>query len=60
MEKMETSQEVRDLIAEELWRRALEKRDIVGKQIKRKMRKIQRNERCPCGSGKKFKKCCRR
>lgn len=20
--------------------------------------KIRRNERCPCGSGKKFKKCC--
>jgi uncharacterized protein YecA (UPF0149 family) len=21
-------------------------------------RKVGRNERCPCGSGKKFKKCC--
>ena len=20
--------------------------------------KIQRNEKCPCGSGKKYKKCC--
>ncbi|QOY53414.1 SEC-C metal-binding domain-containing protein [Candidatus Sulfurimonas baltica] len=20
--------------------------------------KVQRNESCPCGSGKKFKKCC--
>ncbi|MEE8128006.1 MAG: SEC-C metal-binding domain-containing protein [Nitrospinaceae bacterium] len=20
--------------------------------------KVQRNEMCPCGSGKKFKKCC--
>ncbi len=24
----------------------------------RKKRKIERNETCPCGSGKKFKKCC--
>ena len=23
-----------------------------------KKRKIQRNERCPCGSGKKYKHCC--
>lgn len=22
------------------------------------VRKTQRNEKCPCGSGKKFKKCC--
>jgi len=22
------------------------------------MIKIQRNEKCPCGSGKKYKKCC--
>ena len=27
-----------------------------GKQLKRN--KIGRNDPCPCGSGKKFKKCC--
>jgi uncharacterized protein YecA (UPF0149 family) len=26
--------------------------------FKRKSPKIGRNEPCPCGSGKKFKKCC--
>ncbi len=26
--------------------------------IKRSTRKIGRNERCPCGSERKFKKCC--
>ncbi len=26
--------------------------------VKRKTRKIGRNEPCPCGSGKKYKKCC--
>ena len=37
-----------------------------GQQIKinlpkrRPMAKINRNEDCPCGSGKKFKKCCGR
>lgn len=29
-------------------------------QPKKKSRKIGRNEPCPCGSGKKFKKCCGR
>lgn len=24
----------------------------------RKKRKIYRNDNCPCGSGKKYKKCC--
>ena len=28
------------------------------KQSIRDGRKIGRNEECPCGSGKKFKKCC--
>lgn len=28
------------------------------KEIKPKMEKIGRNEPCPCGSGKKYKKCC--
>jgi SEC-C motif domain protein len=28
------------------------------KQVKRESPKIGRNDPCPCGSGKKFKKCC--
>jgi len=28
------------------------------KQMERKPPRIGRNEPCPCGSGKKFKKCC--
>lgn len=28
------------------------------KQMNRKPPKVGRNEPCPCGSGKKFKKCC--
>lgn len=31
-----------------------------GATYKRTSRKIGRNEPCPCGSGKKYKKCCRR
>jgi len=27
-------------------------------QLKRKPPRVGRNEPCPCGSGKKFKKCC--
>ncbi|GAB6138003.1 YecA family protein [Halanaerobaculum tunisiense] len=30
----------------------------MGKTIKRKRKKVGRNEPCPCGSGKKYKKCC--
>lgn len=29
-----------------------------GGTIKRKTKKVGRNDPCPCGSGKKFKKCC--
>ena len=28
------------------------------KPFRRELRKIGRNEKCPCGSGKKYKKCC--
>jgi uncharacterized protein YecA (UPF0149 family) len=28
------------------------------KQLQRKVPRVGRNEPCPCGSGKKFKKCC--
>lgn len=31
-----------------------------GKQMARRPPKVGRNEPCPCGSGKKFKKCCLR
>ena len=31
---------------------------LAGKTIKRSDKKIGRNELCPCGSGKKYKKCC--
>ena len=30
------------------------------KPFRRETRKIGRNEQCPCGSGKKYKKCCGR
>lgn len=29
-----------------------------GITIRRSVAKIGRNEKCPCGSGKKYKKCC--
>ncbi len=28
------------------------------KTVKREGRKVGRNDPCPCGSGKKYKKCC--
>jgi preprotein translocase subunit SecA len=28
------------------------------KPVQRKAQKVGRNDPCPCGSGKKFKKCC--
>jgi uncharacterized protein YecA (UPF0149 family) len=28
------------------------------KQVELKLEKVGRNEQCPCGSGKKYKKCC--
>ncbi len=31
-----------------------------GKTVKRATKKVGRNEPCPCGSGKKYKKCCGR
>jgi uncharacterized protein YchJ len=32
--------------------------DDVIKQVKREEPKVGRNDPCPCGSGKKYKKCC--
>jgi len=34
--------------------------DAKPKTVKRESKKVGRNEPCPCGSGKKFKKCCGR
>jgi len=31
---------------------------IKGQPLVRRYRRIGRNDLCPCGSGKKFKKCC--
>lgn len=39
------------------YRRAVAKRTI-GASFQREHTKVGRNEPCPCGSGKKFKKCC--
>ncbi len=33
-------------------------KDVAAKQIRRKGPKVGRNDPCPCGSGKKYKKCC--
>jgi uncharacterized protein YecA (UPF0149 family) len=30
----------------------------IGATLTRKTEKIGRNDSCPCGSGKKYKKCC--
>jgi preprotein translocase subunit SecA len=32
--------------------------DTVRQPVKRSEKKVQRNDPCPCGSGKKYKKCC--
>ena len=32
--------------------------DPTERQLSRKPPRVGRNEPCPCGSGKKFKKCC--
>lgn len=32
--------------------------DIKGTTLQRETKKVGRNDKCPCGSGKKFKKCC--
>jgi peptide deformylase len=32
--------------------------DIKGTTLQREGQKVGRNDKCPCGSGKKFKKCC--
>ncbi|WP_295815019.1 SEC-C metal-binding domain-containing protein, partial [uncultured Nitratireductor sp.] len=31
---------------------------LSGHQLKPRTKKVGRNDPCPCGSGKKYKKCC--
>ena len=55
-----TKNEIKAIInnqKEELRKKNEEIRELKA-QIKEKERKIGRNEPCPCGSGKKYKKCC--
>ena len=33
---------------------------IMPEQVRRETPKVGRNDPCPCGSGKKYKKCCGR
>ena len=35
-----------------------EDKSKVKKQTPKRVKKIGRNEKCPCGSGKKYKNCC--
>lgn len=35
-----------------------EKRETVTSTIRRQVERVGRNDQCPCGSGKKYKKCC--
>ena len=54
--KEEPAKEIEKL-QKELMR--LHARDIANPKVKEiRQKKIGRNEECPCGSGKKFKKCC--
>lgn len=46
---------IRDFFREGSWREAFEE---VQKPFVREGPKVGRNDPCPCGSGKKFKKCC--
>lgn len=49
-DKVETTEEHKDIFAEE-------KEEAKKKPVKRDMPKVGRNDPCPCGSGKKYKKC---
>jgi uncharacterized protein YecA (UPF0149 family) len=33
-------------------------RPVTKKELRRKPERIRKNDKCPCGSGKKFKRCC--
>jgi uncharacterized protein len=42
------------------WWRRDQKRQEIASAVKQGKLRVQRNDPCPCGSGKKFKKCCGR
>ena len=48
----------RDLDMERRLSERRQHRSIVGLRTESGLRKVSRNDPCPCGSGKKFKKCC--
>jgi hypothetical protein len=33
-------------------------RPVTKKELRRRPTRIRRNDKCPCGSGRKFKRCC--
>ena len=46
-------------VKEQIWTKPFRKRfNISIPPFKRKSKKIRRNEKCKCGSGLKYKKCC--
>lgn len=46
------------VMSDEKWVYSKEKGERIVANLKNKNIKIGRNEQCPCGSGKKYKKCC--
>jgi len=48
--------EYEKLMKEEIKKTQLQKRPIVKPSVS--LTKVGRNSPCPCGSGKKYKKCC--
>jgi len=51
-----TPEQLKDFVAKNKKKREEEKKKNT--PFKRSTRKIGRNELCPCGSGKKYKRCC--
>ena len=43
---------------QERWRRRAEANHVRSQRLENPFKGIGRNDPCPCGSGKKFKKCC--
>jgi hypothetical protein len=43
---------------QERWRRQEETKRVRGQRLEKPIKHVGRNDPCPCGSGKKFKKCC--
>ena len=55
---LKTRQKEMKIIGKEIARLSTEKRSPDPKPVPKAGRKVGRNERCRCGSGKKYKKCC--